>query len=70
MASQWTRWGQLALGIVCLVTIANLQYAVFVVAAALNIVAGLLAFVVLKPLRGLPMRARQIRAPDNSSSQK
>ena len=25
-ASEWTRWGQLALAIVCLVTIANLQY--------------------------------------------
>jgi OFA family oxalate/formate antiporter-like MFS transporter len=24
--SEWTRWGQLALGVVCLVTIANLQY--------------------------------------------
>src|SRR5262245_20672622 len=24
--SEWTRWGQLVLGVVCLVTIANLQY--------------------------------------------
>src|SRR5262249_47589393 len=26
VASAWTRWGQLALGIVCMVMIANLQY--------------------------------------------
>src|SRR5262245_55215917 len=26
LASEWTRWGQLALGVACLVTIANLQY--------------------------------------------
>jgi MFS transporter, OFA family, oxalate/formate antiporter len=26
VASEWTRWGQLVLGIVCMVTIANLQY--------------------------------------------
>src|SRR5262245_60021302 len=25
-ASKWTRWGQLGLGIICLVMIANLQY--------------------------------------------
>ena len=25
-ASKWTRWGQLSLGIICLVMIANLQY--------------------------------------------
>jgi len=26
LASEWKRWGQLVLGIVCLVMIANLQY--------------------------------------------
>ena len=26
LAPDWTRWGQLALGVLCLVTIANLQY--------------------------------------------
>ena len=26
LGSEWTRWGQLALGVACLVTIANLQY--------------------------------------------
>ena len=26
IASEWTRWGQLVLGIICLVMIANLQY--------------------------------------------
>ena len=26
ITSEWTRWGQLVLGIVCLVMIANLQY--------------------------------------------
>jgi hypothetical protein len=62
-ASEATRWAQLIFGIICMVMIANLQYGwtLFVnpidqkhhwgKAAILNIVAAVMALVVLKPMR-------------------